>query len=75
VVNSYGEVFDPRKESTNGVYSDFLVLDGSIIPSSPGVNPSLTIAAIAIRCMEHVAQKIGSTKSIEELLVDKKLPL
>src|SRR5437867_85264 len=75
VVNSYGEVFDPRKESTNGVYSDFLVLDGSIIPSSPGVNPSLTIAAIAIRCMEHVAQKMGSTKSIEELLVDKKLPL
>lgn len=76
VVNSYGEVFGSHTNSKDGVYPYFLVIDGSIIPSAPGVNPSLTIAAIAIRCMEHLAQKlksdkvIESDKAIKELLID-----
>jgi hypothetical protein len=32
------------------------------------------IQTMARGCMEHIAQKMGSKKIIEELLVDKKLP-
>ncbi|NUM88396.1 MAG: cholesterol oxidase, partial [Bdellovibrionales bacterium] len=36
-------------------YDNFLVLDGSIIPGNLGVNPSLTITALAEWAMEQVA--------------------
>jgi choline dehydrogenase-like flavoprotein len=70
VVNGYGEVFKPNGQTGHEIYPGLLVLDGSIIPSSPGVNPSLTISAIAIRCMEHLAQKLETKKGIQELLID-----
>lgn len=70
VVNNFGEVFKSSNNGGNEVFPNFLVIDGSIIPSSPGVNPSLTIAAISIRCMEHLTQKMGSNTKIEKLLVD-----
>jgi choline dehydrogenase-like flavoprotein len=31
------------------------VLDGSVFPTSTGVNPTLTIMANAWRCSEHIA--------------------
>lgn len=35
-------------------YDNLLIVDGSLIPGSTGmVNPSLTITAIAERCMHH----------------------
>jgi len=45
VVNQYGEVFG---------YRNLRVLDGSVIPGNLGVNPSLTILALAEHAMARV---------------------
>ena len=42
-------------------YEDFYVVDGSIIPANLGVNPSLTITAMAEHAMSHVAAKGAKT--------------
>jgi choline dehydrogenase-like flavoprotein len=47
VVDSMGRVF--KGSNGNKIYDDLYVVDGSIIPSPLGVNPSLTIAALAFR--------------------------
>jgi cholesterol oxidase len=36
-------------------YENLLVCDGSVVPANVGVNPSLTITALAERAMSHVA--------------------
>ena len=48
VINKDNEVFG---------YKNMFVVDGSMISSNPGVNPSLTITAIAERCMSQIADK------------------
>jgi cholesterol oxidase len=35
-------------------YQNLLVCDGAVMPGNPGVNPSLTIAAIAENAMSHI---------------------
>ena len=35
-------------------YENLLVCDGSAVPANPGVNPSLTITAMAERAMQHI---------------------
>jgi cholesterol oxidase len=54
VVNHKCQVFDGRSEETThpGLY----VCDGSVIPRSIGVNPLLTITALAERAMVHLAR-------------------
>jgi GMC oxidoreductase len=47
VVDSLGRVFRGRNGNTK--YDDLYVADGSIVPTSLGVNPSLTITALAYR--------------------------
>ncbi|MCF6169984.1 MAG: GMC oxidoreductase [Bacteroidales bacterium] len=38
-------------------YKNMLVCDGSMVSANPGVNPSLTITALAERAMEKIAEK------------------
>ena len=47
VVDSYGEVFG---------YPGLYVADGSVMPGPVGVNPSLTIAALADRFADHMLE-------------------
>lgn len=51
-------------------YENMYIVDGSIIPSNLGVNPSLSITALAEYAMHHIPMKEGNTrKSIEEQLL------
>jgi cholesterol oxidase len=47
VVDSMGRVF--KGSDGNEIYDELYVVDGSIIPTPLGVNPSLTIAALSFR--------------------------
>jgi cholesterol oxidase len=38
-------------------YPDFYITDGSVIQGNIGVNPSLTITAVAEYCMSNVPEK------------------
>ena len=53
VVDSYGEVFG---------YPGLFVADGSIMPGPVGVNPALTIAAVAERASSRVIEKAGGAR-------------
>jgi cholesterol oxidase len=48
-------VIDPNHEVFN--YPGMYVIDGSAISANPGVNPSLTITALAERAMSLIADK------------------
>ena len=54
VVNHKCQVFDGKGEES--VHSGLYVCDGSVIPRSIGVNPLLTITALAERAMVHLAR-------------------
>jgi cholesterol oxidase len=41
-------------------YDGLYVIDGSIIPGNPGINPSLTITALAEYAMSHIPAKDGA---------------
>jgi len=40
-------------------YSDLYIVGGSIVPANPGVNPSLTITALAEYAMSRMPAKEG----------------
>ena len=42
-------------------YNNMMVIDGSMISANPGVNPSLTITAIAERAMDIIPEKNNKT--------------
>ena len=44
----------------SAVLRNLVVLDGSIVPTSLGINPSLTIAALAYRAIEHLRSEHGN---------------
>jgi cholesterol oxidase len=46
-------------------YENLLVCDGSAIPANVGVNPSLTITALAEHAMSHIAPA-GEQAEVEE---------
>jgi cholesterol oxidase len=50
VVDPYGEVFG---------YPGLYVCDGSILPGPIGVNPALTIAAVADRCADRMVEQLS----------------
>lgn len=41
-------------------YRNLMVCDGAAVPANPGVNPSLTITAMAERALSHVPPKRGA---------------
>lgn len=60
VVNHKCQVFDARPDAEAGaVHSGLYVCDGSIVPRPLGVNPLLTITALAERAMIHLARDRG----------------
>jgi cholesterol oxidase len=42
-------------------YANLLVCDGAAVPANPGVNPSLTITALAERAMSFVPEREGAS--------------
>lgn len=48
-------------------YENLIVSDGSVVPANPGVNPSLTITALAERAMSHVPPKDDGDLAAHEL--------
>ncbi|XP_072019059.1 uncharacterized protein [Amphiura filiformis] len=68
VVNHAGQAY---KGDTDELLSGLYVMDGAVMPRCLGVNPSLTIAMVAERCMRLMAEQRGwnidyaSTKKID----------
>jgi cholesterol oxidase len=58
VVDEYGRVFDAS--SPGKYYEGLYVADASIIPAALGVNPSLTISALALRIGEKIAGEMSA---------------
>ncbi len=57
VVNHKCQLF--KSTSGNEVYKNFYVVDGSVIPLNPGIEPMLTISAVAERTCRLIAEDYG----------------
>ena len=53
IVDSFGEVFN---------YPNLNVADGSVLPGPDGLNPSLTIAALADRFADRIIAHRGASR-------------
>lgn len=66
-INHKGQVFDAAGDSTSAVHRGLYVIDGSMMPRSLGVNPLLTITALAERTLLHMQQDFGLSFDVETL--------
>ena len=57
VVDEYGRVFDTSPGGRKRFYGGLYIADAAIIPTALGVNPSLTISALALRIAEHIVRE------------------
>lgn len=60
VVDEFGRVYRVRQPGTVEFYPRLYVADGSVIPTSLGVNPSLTITAVSLRIADKIVQELGA---------------
>lgn len=60
-VNASGQPFNAGSGNPTSVYPGLYVADGSIVPSALGVNPSLTIAALALRIADRIYEEHFAT--------------
>lgn len=59
VVDEYGRVYDVTKHGSQQPFYDGLyIADASVIPSALGVNPSLTISALALRIADKLIDNL-----------------
>lgn len=56
--NAESGVVDARHRAFG--YENFLICDGAAVPANPGVNPALTITALAEHAMSHVPAASGA---------------
>ena len=61
VVDDCGRVFDASGSGDSAYHEGLVVLDGSIVPASLGINPALTIASLALRAIA-VLRATGATR-------------
>lgn len=54
VVDDCGRVFALQPDGGHRALADLVVLDGAIVPCALGVNPALTIAALALRAVRRL---------------------
>jgi choline dehydrogenase-like flavoprotein len=57
VTDHCGRVFDPGATGEKSVHQGLVVLDGSIVPTSLGINPALTIAVLAFRAIAQLKEE------------------
>ncbi|HWN99630.1 MAG TPA: GMC family oxidoreductase [Blastocatellia bacterium] len=57
-VDEFGRVFDKSKTGARPFYEKLYVADASIIPTALGVNPTLTISALALRIGDQIINEL-----------------
>jgi cholesterol oxidase len=57
VTDHCGRVFDARGSSERSLHEGLVVLDGSIVPTSLGINPALTISVLALRAITRLKKE------------------
>ncbi|MBH8566602.1 GMC family oxidoreductase [Nostoc sp. CENA67] len=72
VVNHKGQVFSSNQGTA--AYENLYVADGSVMPRTLGVNPLLTICAVAERCCTLIAKDHGWTINYDLPSVPPKTP-
>lgn len=57
-VDEFGRVFDKSKAGARPFYEKLYIADASIIPTALGVNPTLTISALALRIGDQIINEL-----------------
>jgi len=58
VCDEFGRVFDSSKDRGTGIHEGLYITDAARIPTALGVNPSLTISALALRTADKVIEEL-----------------
>ncbi|CAN7757559.1 alpha/beta fold hydrolase [Mesorhizobium sp. LjNodule214] len=57
VTDHCGRVFDAAAAGIKRTHEGLIVLDGSVVPTSLGINPALTIAVLALRAITELKEE------------------